>query len=52
MCVCSEIAAGNYTDETTIPGYSVKFFPNRHGDVEDYEDMSPGNGLHLSHLSY
>jgi len=48
FCGCSEIAAGNFTDETTVPGFPVEFFPVNHGDNKAYEDMAVDRGLDLS----
>jgi len=42
----SEIAAGNFTDETVIPGFPVEFFPGKLGNSEAYEDMNLGGGWH------
>ena len=41
----SEIAVGNFTDETTIPGYPIEFFTGKNGDSHVYEDMTIGAGL-------
>ena len=41
----SEIAVGNFTDETTVPGYPIEFFPDNHRDSHAYEDMTLGGGL-------
>ena len=46
----SEIAVGNFTDETTIPGYPVEFFPGKHGDRLAYEDVNVDEGLDLFFL--
>jgi len=43
----SEIAAGNFTDETTIPGFPVEYFPGRHDDRQAYEEMPVDGGLRL-----
>ena len=50
VCVVfAEIAAGNYTDETVIPGYPVEFFPGGgRGDGQAYDQMNFGGGnVHL-----
>ena len=43
----AEIAAGNYTDETVIPGYPVEFFPGGRGDSHAYDEMTFDAGLSL-----
>jgi len=43
----SEIAVGNYTDETTVPGFPIEFFPGNHGDSQVYEEVAHGEGLGL-----